>query len=209
MAFLNKKVFLFILILVSALIAYLRTEQTNLNTDIKIISESEYVETYLQPFESVIGADYPGYRNHIYRVLTFAIHFLNGKEDDIEIIAAALVFHDIGLWTDKAISYIDVSVDRAKWTLRSILPKESIDLVNNIIYWHHKITPYTGRHEDVIEAVRKADWLDATLGIVNYGMPASHISKVYKAIPDSGFHQTFHGWNYIRIVREISQIFRL
>lgn len=45
---------------------------------IRIIDESETVETLLAPFREQLGIDYDGYRGHIYRVLTYAMHFLGG-----------------------------------------------------------------------------------------------------------------------------------
>ena len=34
------------------------------------------------------------------------------------------------------------------------------------IYWHHQTPPYTGPHAIIIEACRKADWIDASMGVL-------------------------------------------
>lgn len=102
-------------------------------------------------------------------------------------------------------------------------------MVKNIILWHHKLTPYQEEEEEeefddekekeslslVVEAVRKADWIDATMGIVSHGMPRKHILKVQREIKNANFHWTLlsfgpklHGFNVYKIVTEISSIFK-
>ena len=39
------------------------------------------VEELLSRYESAIGADFPGYRNHVYRTITYAMHFLDGAAE--------------------------------------------------------------------------------------------------------------------------------
>lgn len=102
-------------------------------------------------------------------------------------------------------------------------------MVKKIILWHHKLTPYQEEEEEeefddekekeslslVVEAVRKADWIDATMGIVSHGMPRKHILKVQREIKNANFHWTLlsfgpklHGFNVYKIVTEISSIFK-
>ena len=65
------------------------------------------------------------------------------------------------------------------------------DFLKEMIYWHHKILPYGGKHQyaKTIEVVRKSDWIDFSKGKINYGMPKTHIKKVEAAIDYQGFHQ--------------------
>ena len=133
----------------------------------------------------------------------------------MQVIALALVYHDIALWSDKKLSYIEPSVDRAKKDLKSVLDEADLKLVEDIIYWHHKITPYKGEHEDIVNAVIKSDLIDFSRGIITKGMPRKHIAKVSALLPNAGFHQTlmeigfrFYGWNVIKIVKELSTIFK-
>jgi hypothetical protein len=182
---------------------------------IKIIDNHPAVETYLKKYEKVIGTDYPGYRNHIYRVLTYTLHFLDKDETFLHVIGPALVYHDIGLWTDKQLSYLEPSSARAKEDLKEKFNKDELELIHNIIYWHHKLTPFAGPHEDVVNAARRADWIDASRGLVHQGMPKAHITKVQNSIANNGFHQTLldfgprlYGWNVWRIVTELSSILK-
>lgn len=216
-----KKLFLTILIVLIGIFLYNFNDNNNNNdikllNDIKIISYDETVEKHLLRFKEVIGNDYEGYRGHIYRVLTYSIHFLNGNENKRSIIASALVFHDIGLWTDGTLAYLEPSVSRADeyFNIKSFT-NEDRQLMKDIIYWHHKITPFKGPNEDVVNAVIKADLIDASSGLFTKGMPKSHIKKVTDTIPEAGFHKTLqdfgprlHGWNVIRMIIDMSSILK-
>lgn len=144
----------------------------------------------------------------------------NKLKENYPAIAAAIAFHDIGLWTDNTLQYIEPSTKRARMDLKSDFSYSELELIHNIIYWHHKITEYTeekeGFNQKVIEAVRKADWIDATKGIITKGMPRQHIQTVESMIPEEGFHMCLinfgpklYGYNIYRIVKELSSILRI
>jgi hypothetical protein len=89
---------------------------------------------------------------------------------------------------------------------------EQLKLQDDIIIYHHKFWPASDR---IVEAVRKADWIDASNGLFNKGMPRSHISTVKAAVPAAGFYQTLadmgprlHGSNVLAILSESYTIFR-
>lgn len=149
-----------------------------------------YVEELLGRFEKLIGEDFPGYRNHVYRAITYAMHFLENAEEYERIVETAFVYHDIGLWTDRALAYLEPSVaaaiadnERFGWGLDP-------ELLCGAIQWHHKILPYTGPHQRIIEACRKADWIDASKGLLRKGLSKAAIKEVEAAFPNLGFHDT-------------------
>lgn len=188
----NLPLILGVLIAAIGVLYFVQTDGDLSTTEIKIYAENEVVENILAKYKDVIGADYAGYRSHIYRVMTYSMHFLGRDETFLPIIGTALVYHDIGLWTDKTLAYLEPSCSRLKAELPGSYrySEEEWQLMDDIVYWHHKITPFDGPHADVVEAVRKADWIDATLGLVHQGMPRKHISTVNSAIAENGFHQT-------------------
>ena len=49
---------------------------------LEVITSSEIIEKHLAPHQGACGRDYEAYRGHIYRVLTFAMHYL-GTEDPL------------------------------------------------------------------------------------------------------------------------------
>lgn len=59
--------------------------------------------------KSLLEKTSPGYRNHIYRTITYAMHFLENAEEYERIVEAAFVYHDIGLWTDRKLAYLEPS----------------------------------------------------------------------------------------------------
>lgn len=48
---------------------------------------------------------------------------------------------------------------------------------------HHKITPFRGPHRDVVEACRKADWIDANKGLIRNGLAAAQIRADLPELP--------------------------
>jgi len=162
------------------------------SASIEIIDHSETVEALLSPFQEQIGGDYAGYRGHIYRVLTYAMRFLGNDETHRRAIETALVYHDIGLWTDHDLAYLEPSIRRviddnaAKgWGLDP-------ELLRNLIYWHHKVLPFRGEDADVVNAFRKADWVDATGGLIRHGLTRAEVDAVTAAIPEQGFRDTLN-----------------
>lgn len=201
--------------LLAAAFYLLRCENEEFAAPITIIQHADEVEMYLREHKEEIGDDYEAYKGHIYRVLSYSMHFLHGETAYFPIIAAALVYHDIGLWTHSTLAYLEPSTFVAKERLRIQYSREEMDLLREIIVNHHKVTPYQGPHADVVNAVRRADWIDATMGLVNHGMPTRHISAVQGRIPNAGFHKCLvnfgprlYGWNVIKTITSISTIFK-
>ncbi|MEM7310868.1 MAG: phosphohydrolase [Planctomycetota bacterium] len=156
--------------------------------EIEVIQRSDRVEALFEPYRDVIGADLPGYRNHVYRTLTYAMHLLSRDEAARPVVETALVYHDIGLWTDAELAYLEPSeakvredAERHGWGL-------DIDLAVAAIHWHHKVTRYRGKGAPIVEAIRRADWIDATQGRVRKGLTRQQIAKVEADIPNEGFH---------------------
>ena len=209
----------------------------NRSENIEILKESEIIESQLSNYKQLLGDDYLGYRNHLYRVLTYANWFLGGRPSKLnnnkywELLQIALVYHDIGLWTHKQLNYLQPSVDLA---IRSLAASEKIydtsdvRIVKDMITYHHKITyfngfdsnhpntPYPGGKEalDIIDAFRKADWIDATHTIITKDMPINNINKVVSELPDLGFYNTLlgfgqriHGNDFWPIFNEFSKIY--
>lgn len=180
------------------------------------------MDNLLAKYKDAIGSDYKGYRNHIYRVMTYTMHFMQGDNVPGEyfqkhqhVIESALVFHDIGLWTNKRLDYLEPSSAVALEHYKTLYTEEEFRLMHNIIYWHHKVTDFVGEHSAIVNAVRRADWIDASLGVVNFGMPYSHIGRVQADLPNADFHKTlatigmrYYGNDFKRIFTELSSIFK-
>lgn len=155
---------------------------------IVIKTERPRIDGILATYAPRIGGDLPAYRNHVYRVVTYAMHFLGGDAAAERAVETALAYHDIGLWTDGALAYLEPSEavaladnERHGWGLDPAL-------LRGIIHWHHKVWRYRGPDARIIEACRKADWIDASQGWVRKGMPREAIRAVEASFPNLGFH---------------------
>lgn len=155
--------------------------------DIRIIDHSDRIEALFEPLKATIGVDYQAYRGHVYRVCTYAMHFLDGDEAARPLVETALVYHDIGLWSDQNLAYLEPSIVMALsdnalqgWELDP-------DALRRAIRYHHKVFSYRGPHARVVEAVRKADWIDATGGMLRKGLTRAQVKAVEDAIPNYGF----------------------
>jgi hypothetical protein len=91
------------------------------------------------------------------------------------------------------------------------LPREEI--VHDIIRYHHKVTPFVGSNADVVNAVRLADWIDASGGVFKCGISRANIRRAYQALPSEGFYWflltygfKIHPWNPLRAAFELSRI---
>lgn len=145
------------------------------------------IEKLLAQFSTAIGSDMKKYRHHVYRVFWNCLLADDDKRNE-EKYAIAAVFHDIGIWTDHTIDYLDPSIEQLKrWLLQSgqYAWTEELSLM---IYWHHKTKTYHGKFERTVESFRKADWIDVSLGLITYGLDKRKIKANRKLLTNEGFH---------------------
>ena len=64
------------------------------------------VDGVLNGHVSELGNDLVAYRNHVYRVVNLCLGMMGGSRADLEKVAVAAVFHDLGIWTDHTFDYI-------------------------------------------------------------------------------------------------------
>ena len=187
-----------------------------MSTKIAIVESSPRVEALLAPYQEAIGSDLPGYRNHVYRVLSYAMHFLAQDDSARAAVETALVYHDIGLWTAHELAYLEPSEARAREDAVEQGWDVDIELVVRAIHWHHKVTAYRGPDAAIVDAVRRADWIDATQGRLRKGLGRREIAAVEEALPNLGFHDALQrlavelGGSAVRgNLRVIRRVFKL
>ncbi len=126
-------------------------------------ADAPILTKYLASFDAQLGADKTAYLNHCLRTLSFAEEFLRRdfgfSEADIAarrpVMETALAFHDIALWSDGALNYIEPSTVQAEKLAAGDLTKDQLEVVRDIIVYHHKFTAFTGGKDDaVVNAVR-------------------------------------------------------
>lgn len=64
----------------------------------KIEKQIPLLEEIFSEWKRVIGAEYNGYKNHVYRMIHFCLALRNCNDEEREKIIIAGAFHDIGIW---------------------------------------------------------------------------------------------------------------
>lgn len=159
----------------------------------KIETQIPYLEALFEPYKDVIGSDYQGYRNHVYRMVQFcwALKTLRGEtltEEEKQKIMIAGVFHDIGIWPTITLDYIGPSIPPAITYLAENGLSHWQEEITLMIENHHKFTSYQGEFQDLVELFRQGDVIDFTLGIGKFQLPKAFILDMKKALPNAGFH---------------------
>ncbi len=152
-----------------------------------IIKKNMIVDEVLEAWQSALGDDFIAYKNHCYRVLNFYAALIAKTPMNMDKGAIAIAFHDLGIWSHQTFDYLAPSEQLAREYLlndgNTAWTDEIVAMINN----HHKIRAYHGN--PLVEAMRKADWLDVSLGLVHFGLDKSLIQFVQETFPNNGFHQ--------------------
>ena len=144
------------------------------------------VDAVLKDHRTVLRDDFVAYRNHVYRVVNLCVAMVGRSE--LEKVAVAAVFHDLGIWTSGTFDYIAPSVTLACEYLVTAAREDWIPEIEEMIADHHKITPATADPDSLVEAFRRADWIDVTCGLRRFGMPRPFVARLFATWPSAGFH---------------------
>lgn len=183
----------------------------------EIIESDAVVEAELAHLAARIGPDLPAYRNHIYRVLTYALHFVGDAARWQRPFGFALAYHDVGMWTDRDLAYLEPSAALAEAARADHARDLDGALIRDLIVWHHKLTPFRGANAAAVNALRKADWVDASQGLLRKGLARADIARVEAALPPLGFPETLmrlagelnHGNRAGGLLRVLRRVYRI
>jgi len=146
------------------------------------------VEEVLGNHEQLLGTDAIGYRNHVYRVVNLCLAVARDNPVELEKLAIAAVFHDLGIWTNHTFDYIVPSVALARAHLAARGRADWSPEIEAMIVDHHKVTSSRSHPLSLVESFRRADWIDVTCGLRRFGVPRPFIATVRHSWPDAGFH---------------------
>jgi hypothetical protein len=147
------------------------------------------VEEVLHNHAPELGHDLTAYRNHVYRVVNLSVAIVGDTRIELEKIAIAAVFHDLGIWTNKTFDYIAPSVALAREHLAARGMADWIPEIEAMIVDHHKVTSSRLNSQPLVESFRRADWIDVTCGLRRFGLPRPFIAAVVATWPNAGFHR--------------------
>jgi HD domain len=147
------------------------------------------VERVLDDHASVLGRDRIAYRNHVYRVANLCLAVAGDKAVELEKLAVAAVFHDLGIWTNHTFDYIGPSVALAREHLATRGLSDWVPEIEAMIVNHHKVTSSRADRSSLVESFRRADWIDVSRGLRRFGLPRTFAAAVIATWPDAGFHR--------------------
>ena len=101
------------------------------------------IDEVLNAHATALRDDFVGYRNHVYRVANLCVAIAGPRE--LEKIAVAAVFHDLGIWTNGTFDYIAPSIALAHDYLVARAREDWTAEIEGMIANHHKITTSSGR----------------------------------------------------------------
>ena len=153
-----------------------------------LLTSVPIVDRVLDHYRSALGHDFIAYQHHVYRVLNLCVALSPASASELEKIAIASVFHDLGIWTDHTFDYIAPSALLAREHLASHSQAEWIPDVEAMIVNHHKITRAHAASGSLVEVFRRADWIDVSRGVRRFGLARSIVRSLFTNWPSAGFH---------------------
>lgn len=155
----------------------------------KIVEQLPLVEQVLGEHAGAMRDQFLPYKSHVYRVIHFCFAFHPCDEIDAEKIIIAGCFHDLGIWPDDTVDYLEPSIRLAREYLRERGKDEWSDEIAAMIDLHHKYRSVTDCPYPLVEVFRKGDWVDASLGWRSFGLPRAYVRRVQATFPNLGFHR--------------------
>jgi hypothetical protein len=154
-----------------------------------LLERLDPLDCVLEKHAVELGKDFTAYRNHTYRVVNFCAALAPCAEATLEKFALAAAFHDLGIWTARTFDYLAPSIEVACEHLACAGRADWQGNVAGMIREHHKIRSYRGADAELIEPFRRADWIDVSLGALDFGLPRARIREIRARWPNAGFHQ--------------------
>lgn len=145
------------------------------------------VVTLLSPYKEYLGIDATAYIHHVTRMVNYAHALGSLNEEESEKVLIAGVFHDLGIWTNKSVDYLDPSEKLAIDYLKAHNRPHYEDDIVTMIRYHHKLLPI--KNNPLAERFRKADLADVSWGFMRVGIDKETILKMKKNFPNAGFHK--------------------
>jgi len=176
-----------------------------------LLNEIPVLDQILDAHADDLGGDFAAYRNHTYRVVNLCIALCSDDLADLEKIATATAFHDLGIWTDRTFDYLQPSVRLACDYLAHSGNQEWTAEISEMILEHHKLSSYRGNQHWLVEQLRRADWVDVSMGLITFGLSRDSVREIMSMWPSAGFHKRLaklelnhlrtHPWNPLPMVR--------
>ena len=145
------------------------------------------------------------YRAHVYRVINFA-RALSPTAPELDYkLAIAAAFHDIAVFD--TLDYLVPSITaQDRWLQRTGRQAWSEELAV-VIAEHHRLTRYGADrpHAALAEAMRRADLIDVSQGVIRFGLPKTFVREVRRCFDATEFFTRVIPLGTVRAVRARQQ----
>jgi hypothetical protein len=176
-----------------------------------LLTKIAILDELLEAHSAALGHDFTAYRNHTYRVVNLCAAQFAASSEQLEKMAIAAAFHDMGIWTDGTFDYLPPSVRLANAYLAACGRSDWTPEIAEMILEHHKLLPYRSGEPSLVERFRRADWIDVTRGLLTFDLSRSLVAEILCAWPSAGFHWKLvqlelerlrtHPWNPLPMVK--------
>jgi hypothetical protein len=150
-------------------------------------------------------AGYDAYKAHVYRVVNFARVLTPDGPDRDDKLAIAAAFHDIAAFD--TLDYLVPSIEAQDAWLQQTGRAAWSDELALIVAEHHRLSGYgpARPYAPLVEAVRRADLIDVSQGLIRFGLPSSYVKEVRAAFDATVFFKRVIPSGTLRAIRKFQQ----
>jgi hypothetical protein len=150
-------------------------------------------------------AGYDAYKAHVYRVVNFARALTPDQPERDEKLAIAAAFHDLAAFD--TLDYLVPSIEAQDAWLKQTGRETWSDELALIVAEHHRLSRYGSArpYAPLVEAVRRADLVDVSQGLIRFGLPRSYVKDVRAAFDASVFFERVIPSGTLRAVRQLQR----
>jgi hypothetical protein len=150
-------------------------------------------------------AGYDAYKAHVYRVVNFARALTPDEPDRDDKLAIAVAFHDLAAFD--TLDYLVPSIEAQDAWLQQTGREAWSDELALVVAEHHRFSGYgpTRPYALLVEAVRRADLVDVSQGLIRFGIPSSYVKEVRAAFDAGAFFKRVIPSGTLRAIRKLQQ----
>lgn len=150
-----------------------------------------------------IGWD--AYKAHVYRIINFARALMPDDPARDEKLAIAAAFHDLAAFD--TLDYLVPSIEAQDSWLRETGRAAWSHELALVVAQHHRLTGYAPSrpHAPLVEAVRRADLVDVSQGVIRFGLPRSYVQEVRSTFDAGVFFRRVIPSGVVRAVARFQQ----
>ena len=147
-------------------------------------------------------AGYDAYKAHVYRVVNFARALTPDVPDRDDNLAIAAAFHDLAAF--ETLDDLVPSIQAQDVWLQQTRRETWSDELALIVAEHHRLSGYgpARPYAPLVEAVRRADLVDVSQGLIRFGIPSSYVKEVRAAFDAGVFFKRVIPLATLRAIRE-------